>query len=122
VPLRENEAFEKSLFVIRYSISISLWIGGFMRRFGSVLLGLLIVLALSAQTWAASEQAMKLRSKNALSEYSPPESFLSGNFVADEDEPAYIFGKVKDFTRSRSCTAAWLIDEGEKKRVEARGQ
>ena len=79
-----------------------------------------MVLALSASTWAASEQAMKLRSKNALSEYSPPETFLSGNFVADEIEPAYIFGKVKDFVKSRSCPTAWLIEEGEKKRIEAR--
>lgn len=93
-----------------------------MRRFCSVLLGFLIVLALSASTWAASELAMKQRSKNALSEYSPPETFLSGNFVADEDEPAYIFGKLKDFVKSRSCSTAWLIEEGEKKRIEARDQ
>jgi hypothetical protein len=91
-----------------------------MRRFGSVLLGFVMVFALSAQTWAASEQAMKLRAKNVLSEYSPPETFLSGNFVADEDDPAYIFGKVKDFTKLRSCAVTWLIEEGEKKRVEAR--
>jgi hypothetical protein len=93
-----------------------------MRRFCSVILGYLIVLALSASTWAASEQAVKQRSKNALSEYSPSETFLSGNFVADEDEPAYIFGKLKDFVKSRSCSTAWLIEEGEKKRVEARDQ
>jgi hypothetical protein len=39
--------------------------------------------------------------------------------VADEVEPAYIFGKVKDFVKSRSCTTAWLIEEGERKRVAA---
>ena len=90
-----------------------------MRRFGSVLLGILMIVGLSALTWAASEEAAKLRNKNALSEYSPPETFLSGNFVADEVEPAYIFGKVKDFVKSRSCTTAWLIEEGERKRVAA---
>jgi len=93
-----------------------------MRRFCSVLLGFLIVLALSASTWAASEQAVKLRGKSALSEYTPPEAFLSGNFVADEVEPVCVFGKVKDFVKSRSCTTTWLIEEGEKKRIEARGQ
>jgi hypothetical protein len=93
-----------------------------MRRFCSMLLGFSIVLALSASTWAASEQAMKQRSKNALSDYSPPETFLTGNFVADEDEPAYIFGKVKDFVKSRSCATAWLIEEGEKKRIGERDQ
>jgi len=90
-----------------------------MRRFCSVLLGILMIVGLSALTWAASEEATKLRNKNALSEYSPPETFLSGNFVADEVEPAYIFGKVKDFVKSRSCATAWLIEEGERKRVAA---
>ncbi len=90
-----------------------------MRRFCSVLLGILMIVGLSALTWAASEEAAKLRNKNALSEYSPPETFLSGNFVADEVEPAYIFGKVKDFVKSRSCATAWLIEEGERKRVAA---
>jgi len=90
-----------------------------MRRFCSVLLGILMIVGLSAVTWAASEEAAKLRNKNALSEYSPPETFLSGNFVADEVEPAYIFGKVKDFVKSRSCATAWLIEEGERKRVAA---
>jgi hypothetical protein len=90
-----------------------------MRRFGSILLGFMIVLVLSAAAWAASEQATKLRNTNSLSEYSPPESFLSGNFVADEIDPGYIFGKVKDFVKARSCATTWLIEEGEKKRIEA---
>jgi hypothetical protein len=90
-----------------------------MRRRGSVLLGFLMVLALFATDWAASEQAMKLRGNNALSEFAPPETFLSGNFVADEVEPVYIFGKVRDFVKGRSCSTAWLIEEGEKKRVVA---
>jgi hypothetical protein len=90
-----------------------------MRRFGSMLVGFLLAGALFAVAWAASEQAVKLRKTNALSEYSPPETFLSGNFVADEIEPVYVFGKVKDFVKSRSCATTWLIEAGEKKRVEA---
>ena len=90
-----------------------------MRRLCLIVLGFSMVLALVAVSWAASEQAMRLRAGNALSEYTPPETFLSGNFVADEIEPAYIFGKVKDFVKSRSCATAWLIEEGERKRVAA---
>jgi hypothetical protein len=35
-------------------------------------------------------------------------------------EPAYIFGKVGDFVKTRSCPTTWLIEEGEKKRIDAR--
>ena len=41
--------------------------------------------------------------------------------MADEVDPGYIFGKVKDFVQSRSCPTNWLIEEGERKRIEARG-
>jgi hypothetical protein len=81
-----------------------------------------MVLAICGAAGAASEQAMKLRSQNSLSEFAPPEAFLAGNFLADETEPAFIFGKVRDFTKSLSCPATWLIEEGERKRIEARGQ
>ena len=40
--------------------------------------------------------------------------------MADEVEPAFVFGKVRDFVKSRSCPTTWLIEEGEKKRIEAR--
>jgi hypothetical protein len=93
-----------------------------MRRYGCMLLGAAIVLALCGAAGAASEPAMKLRNQNGLSEFTPPEAFLAGNFLADETEPAYIFGKVRDFTNSLSCPATWLIEEGERKRIEARGQ
>jgi hypothetical protein len=91
-----------------------------MRPLYSILLGLALLLALEGVTGAASEQAMRLRGKNALSEYSPPEAFLAGNFVADEVEPAYIFGKVEDFVRTRTCPTSWLIEAGERKRLESR--
>ena len=93
-----------------------------MRRMGSVLLGAAIVFAICSAVGAASEQAMKLRSQNGLSEFAPPEAFLNGNFLADETDPAYIFGKVRDFAKSLSCQTAWLIEEAERKRIESRGQ
>lgn len=93
-----------------------------MRRMESVLLGAAIVLVICGAAGAASEQALKLRGQNGLSEFTPPEAFLAGNFLADETDPAYIFGKVRDFAKSLSCPATWLIEEGERKRIEARGQ
>jgi hypothetical protein len=87
-----------------------------------MLLGALLVVAICGAVGAASEQAMKLRSQNCLSEFAPPEAFLSGNFLADETELAFIFGKVRDFTKSLVCPATWLIEEGERKRIESRGQ
>jgi len=93
-----------------------------MRRYGCMLLGAAMVVAICGAAGAASEQAMKLRSQNDLSEFAPPEAFLAGNFLADETDPAYIFGKVGDFVKSLACPATWLIEEGERKRIEARGQ
>lgn len=93
-----------------------------MRRYGCMLLGAAMVLAICGAAGAASEQAMKLRSQNGLSEFAPPEVFLAGNFLADETDPTYIFGKVRDFVKSLSCPATWLIEEGERQRIEARGQ
>jgi hypothetical protein len=88
----------------------------------SMCLGVLILLASFGSPWAASERAMKLRAQSDLSEYTPPAGFLNGNFVADEVEPAYIFGKVSDFVKSRSCPATWLIDNGERNRLQKQGQ
>jgi len=93
-----------------------------MRRMGSMLLGAAIVLAICGAAGAASEQAMKLRGQNGLSEFAPPEAFLIGNFLADETDPNFIFGKVRDFAKSLACPATWLIEEGERKRIETRGQ
>ena len=93
-----------------------------MRRMGSMLMGAAIVLVICGAAGAASEQAMKLRGQNGLSEFAPPEAFLAGNFLADETDPAFIFGKVRDFSKSLACPATWLIEEGERKRIEARDQ
>ena len=93
-----------------------------MRRHGCMLLGAALVLAICGAAWAASDQAMKLRGENGLSEFAPPEAFLAGNFLADETDPAFIFGKVRDFAKSLACPVTWLIEEGERKRIETRGQ
>ena len=90
-----------------------------MRRLFSILPAIALVLVLIGTSQAASDQAKKQRSANELVPFTPSESFLSGNFVADEIEPTYIFGKVKDFVKSRTCPTAWFVEEGEKKRIEA---
>ena len=93
-----------------------------MRKPFSLFFWVFILLAAFGTSWAASEQAMKLRAQSDLSEYTPPAAFLNGNFIADEVEPAYIFGKVSDFVKSRSCPTSWLIDSGERNRLEKQGQ
>jgi hypothetical protein len=67
--------------------------------------------------WGASDGAMKLRALNGLSEFTPSEAFLNSNFVADEIEPQFVFGEVKDFRKSRSCPTAWLIEDGQRDRI-----
>jgi hypothetical protein len=91
-----------------------------MRRLCCVLMGGFSVLICCGVAWAASEQAMKLRTNNGLSICVPADNFLTGNFVADEVEPGYVFGKVADFVKTRSCPATWLMEEGEIERLEAR--
>ncbi|MFZ2445705.1 MAG: hypothetical protein WAW37_05065 [Syntrophobacteraceae bacterium] len=90
-----------------------------MRGFFVLFICLSILPASYCPSFAASEQATRLRTDNALSEFAPPDSFLNGNFVADEIDPVFVFGKVKDFVKSRSCSTAWLIEDGERKRIDA---
>jgi hypothetical protein len=103
-------------------LEIGLGEGGGMRRSLSIINGIALILALCGAAGAAGEQAMKLRGLNGLSEFTPPEAFLAGNFLADETDPAFVFGKVRDFAKALACPATWLIEEGERKRIEARGQ
>jgi hypothetical protein len=91
-----------------------------MSRLCSMLLTMSVLVGCFEPALAASECALKLRVQNGLSEYTPSEGFLSGNFVADEVDPACIFGKVKDFVQSRPHSSTWLIEEGERERIEAR--
>jgi hypothetical protein len=57
---------------------------------------------------------MAQRQAQGLTAFNPPERFLSGNFAADEMNPAFIFGPVKAFAASRKCPTAWLIEAGDK--------
>jgi hypothetical protein len=82
-----------------------------------ILLAFCAIFVLLSPVWAASDGAVKLRSLNGLCEFTPSEAFLNSNFVADEIEPQYVFGKVKDFWKSRSCPTNWLIEESERNRV-----
>jgi len=91
-----------------------------MRRLCCFLLGGFIILVACGVAWAASEQALKLRTDSGLSTFVPADNFLAANFVADEVEPGYVFGKVADFVKTRSCPTTWLMEEGERKRVEAK--
>lgn len=85
-----------------------------------IFLALLLLIPFNLAS-AASDQAMQLRNRNGLSEFKPPEAFLAGNFVADEDAPGFIFGKIGDFAKSRSCPTTWLIEEGERQRIQKAG-
>ncbi len=87
-----------------------------MRRLLAVLLGLLLWVGPGSVAWAASPQAAALRQANGLTAFTPTEKFLAGNFVADEMNPAFIFGTVKAFAASRRCPTTWLIEAGAKAR------
>ncbi len=84
-----------------------------MRLF-PIFLGLLFLLGNSSAALAASQKATALRQANGLIAFSPSEKFLASNIVADEMNPAYIFGPVKSFVASRKCPTTWLIEEGTK--------
>ena len=79
-----------------------------MRRIGLIFLGLLVLTSYGLPVGAASQKAVALRQANGLTEFKPPEKFLAGNFVADEMNPAFIFGPVQAFAKSRQCPTAWL--------------
>jgi hypothetical protein len=85
-----------------------------------ILLAICGIFTSYSPVWAISDGAVNLRALNGLSEFSPPETFLNANFIADEIEPQYVFGKVKDFWKSRSCPTAWLIEDGQKDRIKNR--
>ncbi len=92
-----------------------------MMRLFPLFLGLLLVVGHGSEALAASKKAAALRKANGLVAFTPPEKFLAGNFVADEVNPAFIFGTVKDFAASRKCPKAWLIEEGVKNRLASPG-
>ncbi len=79
-----------------------------------IFLGFLLLLGTCSTAPAASPQATALRQANGLTVFTPPEKFLAGNFVADEMNPAFIFGPVKSLVASRKCPTTWLIEAGAK--------
>ena len=81
-----------------------------MRRIGLIFLGLLVLTAYVLPVGAASQKAAAFRQANGLTEFKPPEKFLTGNFVADEMNPAFVFGPVQALAKSRQCPTAWLIE------------
>jgi hypothetical protein len=85
-----------------------------------MLLLIISVIVAPLSCWGASAGAVKLRALNGLSEFVPPESFPDGNFIADEINPQYVFGKIGDFRKSRSCPTAWLIEDGQRERLKNR--
>ncbi len=85
-----------------------------MPRLWPIFLGLLLLMSTGSETQAATQKAAALRQANGLTAFTPSEKFLSGNFVADEMNPAYIFGTVKSFAASRKCPATWLVEKGAK--------
>jgi hypothetical protein len=88
-----------------------------MTRLMPIFLGFLLLVGYGSGAWAASAKATALRQANGLVAFTPPAKFLAGNFVADEMNPAVIFGPVKDFAASRKCPTTWLIETGAKKRL-----
>jgi len=87
-----------------------------------IFLGLLLLIGMNSTALAASPKAKALRQANGLTAFTPPEPFLTGNFVAEEMNPAYIFGPVKSFASSRKCPTTWLIEKGVKKTLDQPGE
>ncbi len=92
-----------------------------MKRLVLIFLGSLLLVVSWSEVWAASPQAVALRQANGLTAFTPSEKFLAGNFVAEEMNPAFIFGPVKAFVTSRTCPTTWLIEAGVKKNLPGPG-
>jgi hypothetical protein len=86
-----------------------------------IFLGLLLLTGISSTVLAASQRATALRQTNGLTVFTPPEKFLAGNFVANEMNPAFIFGPVKSFVSSRKWPTTWLIEEGTQNNLDKPG-
>ena len=92
-----------------------------MIRLLSVFLGFLLMAVNGSVALAASAKATALRQANGLTAFTPTEKFLAGNFVADEFNPAFIFGTVKSFAASRKCPTSWLIEDRTQNRLRGSG-
>ncbi|MFZ5449811.1 MAG: hypothetical protein ACOZFS_14370 [Thermodesulfobacteriota bacterium] len=92
-----------------------------MKRMVPVVLGFLLVVGAVSEGLAASAKAIALRQAQGLTEFTPPEKFLFGNFVADEMNPNVIFGPIQGFVSTRKCPTTWLIEAGQKARLPGQG-
>jgi hypothetical protein len=81
-----------------------------MRRILLLFLTFILVMGFSLPVQAVTQKAAALRQANKLTEFTPPEKFLAGNFVADEMNPVYVFGTVQAFAKSRKCPTTWLLE------------
>jgi len=88
-----------------------------MRRV--ILLGafFLVLIFLATGIVAANDSAESLRKAKGLVVYMPPASFMNTYFTADEQDPAYVFGTVRDFVQSLKCPTVWLIEKDVKNRA-----
>ncbi len=87
-----------------------------MIRLLPIFLGFLLLVGNGSPALAVSAKAAALRQANGLVVFTPPAKFLSGNFVADEMNPGFIFGPVNAFAASLKCPTTWLIEKGDKDR------
>jgi len=92
-----------------------------MLRLLPLVFGFLLLVGNATGALAASQKATALRQANGLVAYTPTAKFLSGNFVADEMNPAFIYGPVQTFVASRKCPTAWLIEADQKNRLPGPG-
>lgn len=94
-----------------------------MRRMGLITAALLVLLGTAllglGRPCLAAES---FREQNGLKPCQTPAWFLAGNFLAREKAPRYLFGKVGDFVKALPGKTAWLMEEGESKRVKALGE
>ncbi len=79
-----------------------------MKRLVLLVMALVVAAGFCLPAMAASQKAMALRQANGLTPLTPPEKFLAGNFVADEMNPAYVFGPVLTFVNALKCPTTWL--------------
>lgn len=88
-----------------------------MKKISVVGLVIMLVVGAADCAMALSERALAYRKANDLIEYAVPKAFLEGSFVANEENPRYIFSSVNDLLKACVCKTTWLIEKGELQRI-----
>ncbi|MBF0530220.1 MAG: hypothetical protein HQK55_13300 [Deltaproteobacteria bacterium] len=88
-----------------------------MTRFTTVGLIILLIIGTCSLSSAAGDQALASRKTLGLNEFAVPGYFLDGFFMANELNPKYFFGPVKDLVKACGCPTTWLIDDAERQRI-----